>query len=458
MVLVAAWPARRQAGAKGTTMQELRFVAVSEDGRYAVLAVPGRSARFTLPIDERLRAVALGQTSRLVQYEIEVESPLRPKEIQARIRAGETIEEIADAAGIAVERVRWFEGPVLAERAYMADQAQKASVRRRGDSAPSTPGPRLGEIVAERLEAFGSDPEGAQWDAKKRGDGSWQVQLAFISGGRLHEAEWLFDPRRRHVLPVDDNAARMSLPGGEPPQPAEPPPGEATVTQLAPRLAGTGTSGFAPVGAGHGGSGHGGSGHGGSGNGGSGNGGSGIGGSGNGGRARHERPGSSRPPVSEPPSTPSTPPAPEAPVAATSDTSGDDLRPTAAGRHSPAQPVTPEPSGPAKAPVTEPPVAEASPPVAPATVAAQVSKAAQAPQPEVKVPRPETTVPVARPESTVSAAAVAAAARDATPESAAPAEPSNEQAGRQGRKSARNKRASVPSWDEIMFGSARQRD
>src|SRR5580698_10552173 len=217
-------------------MQELRFVAVSEDGRYAVLAVPGRSARFTLPIDERLRAVALGQTSRLVQYEIEVESPLRPKEIQARIRAGETVEEIADAAGIAVERVRWFEGPVLAERAYMADQAQRASVRRRGDAAPSTPGPRLGESVTERLEALGSDPEVAQWDAKKRGDGSWQVQLAFISGGRLHEAEWLFDPRRRHVLPADDNAARMSLPGGEPPQPAEPPPGEATVTQLAPRL------------------------------------------------------------------------------------------------------------------------------------------------------------------------------------------------------------------------------
>jgi len=85
-------------------MQELRFVAVSEDGQYAVLGVPGRSARFTLPIDERLRAVALGQTSRLAQYEIEVESPLRPKEIQARIRAGETVEEIADAAGIAVER------------------------------------------------------------------------------------------------------------------------------------------------------------------------------------------------------------------------------------------------------------------------------------------------------------------------------------------------------------------
>src|SRR5690349_16642631 len=278
----AAGPVRERAGAEGTTMQELRFVAVSEDGQYAVLGVPGRSARFTLPIDERLRAVALGQTSRLAQYEIEVESPLRPKEIQARIRAGETVEEIADAAGIAVERVRWFEGPVLAERAYMADQAQRASVRRQGDA---TPGPRLGEIVAERLKVVGADPDDAQWDAKQRGDGSWLVQLAFITGGRLHTAEWIFDPRRRHVLPADDNAARMSLPGTEPLQPAAPAPGEATVTQLAPRL--STASGFGPSGAGSGAMGNGlgnGLGH----------------GPGSGGRPRYERPAAARPAVPEP--------------------------------------------------------------------------------------------------------------------------------------------------------------
>src|SRR6476646_8510147 len=137
-------------------MQELRFVAVSEDGRYAVLAVPGRSARFTLPIDERLRAVALGQTSRLAQYEIEVESPLRPKEIQARIRAGETAEEIAETAGIPVERVRWFEGPVLQEREYMAQQAQRVPIRRPGESSPA---PALGELVEERLGRRGIDLE-----------------------------------------------------------------------------------------------------------------------------------------------------------------------------------------------------------------------------------------------------------------------------------------------------------
>jgi hypothetical protein len=389
-------------------MQELRFVAVSEDGQYAVLGVPGRSARFTLPIDERLRAVALGQTSRLAQYEIEVESPLRPKEIQARIRAGETVEEIADAAGIAVERVRWFEGPVLAERAYVADQAQKASVRRQGDA---TPGPRLGEIVAERLKVFGADPDDPQWDAKKRGDGSWLVQLAFITGGRLHTAEWVFDPRRRHVLPADDNAARMSLPGTEPPPaspgltPAAPPPGEATVTHLAPRL--STSSGHGPVGMGnstvasaaHGGSAIG----------------NGLGnGPGNGGRPRQERPGSTRPGVPEP---------------------------KVADREA-AQIREPQPreyeSREAEAPTAATQAAQPGRTAAPARHArpAQDSQAAQAAQ----------------------AAQVGPAAPPADTVAPAQAEAAGEQATRQGRKAARGRRSSVPSWDEIMFGNSRQRD
>jgi hypothetical protein len=410
-------------------MQELRFVAVSEDGRYAVLAIPGRSARFTLPIDERLRAVALGQTSRLAQYEIEVESPLRPKEIQARIRAGETVEEIADAAGIAVERVRWFEGPVLAERAYVADQAQLASVRRQGDA---TPGPRLGEIVTERLKVFGTDPEDAQWDAKKLGDGSWQVQLIFISGGRLHTAEWIFDQRRRHVLPADDNAARMSLPGTEPPQPAASAPGEATVTHLAPRLSsasghsgpafgqpGTGTSGF----------------------------GQGMVGNGAiGGRARHERPGSGRPTV----------PQPQVPQPQVGE-------PQAAERQhgEPGAPIPRE----AQAPAAVPPSVPSAPAVGPATVAAQASRekarvaqareetAAVAPSSAADSPATATPAAAARPAAPVTSAPSPA---EATP--SAPAESAGEQAARQGRKTARGKRSSVPSWDEIMFGSSRQRD
>ena len=217
-------------------MQELRLVAVSEDGCYAVLAVPGRGGRFSLPIDDRLRTVARGQFSRLAQYDIEVESPLRPKEIQDRIRAGETADEIADAAGIPIERVRRFEGPVLAERAYRAQEAQRATVRGSGDAGP---GPRLGEIVSERLIQAGTNPDDAQWDSRKRQDGNWQVQLMFITGNRPQMAEWVFDPRRRHASPADDNAARLCLSGSDLPagRLGTPEPATATVTPIGSRFA-----------------------------------------------------------------------------------------------------------------------------------------------------------------------------------------------------------------------------
>jgi hypothetical protein len=496
-------------------MQELRFVAVSEDGRYAVLAVPGRSARFTLPIDERLRAVALGQTSRLAQYEIEVESPLRPKEIQARIRAGETVEEIADAAGIAVERVRWFEGPVLAERAYIADQAQASSVRRPGES---TPGPRLGEISAQRLTAVGADPDDVQWDARKRGDGNWQVLLTFTSGGRLHVAEWMFDPRRRHVIPVDDNAARMSLPDVELPAAPAPAHGQATVTRLEPRV-------------------------------------------------RHEPP----PPVFRPEPIAQAEPVPAEAQAMAAQPVAVSFTPAPAPSPSPvpsapaavvtpaavtvAPPVTPAPAAAASPAPAEPEIQE---PAVAKTVAAQTAIAEPAPiaaAPTVTaptVPEPAFTAPaftapvIAQPapdpvvaapaiseppvsEPSIAALAVpagptvvttpaavvtepappattapasaapasAASAATATPaaapavqeipiskiavpevavhevaarEPAANAEPQHdnqqaaaanktaEPAGRQSRKNARGRRSSVPSWDEIMLGSSRQQD
>jgi Protein of unknown function (DUF3071) len=137
---------------------------------------------------------------------------------------------------VPIERVRRFEGPVLAERAYRAQEAQGASIRQPGDSGP---GPRLGEIVTERLAALGVPAEEAQWDSRKRGDNSWQVQLMFTIGGRPLMAEWVFDPRRRHVTPADDDAARLSLPEADLAAlaPVSRAPARATVTPIGSRLA-----------------------------------------------------------------------------------------------------------------------------------------------------------------------------------------------------------------------------
>ncbi|MFP8959400.1 septation protein SepH [Streptomyces nanhaiensis] len=205
----------------GTTrevpMPELRVVAVSNDGTRLVLKAADNT-EYTLPIDERLRAAVRNDRARLGQIEIEVESHLRPRDIQARIRAGATAEEVAQLAGIPVDRVRRFEGPVLAERAFMAERARKTPVRRPGEST----GPQLGEAVAERLMLRGADKETVQWDSWRRDDGTWEVMLVYRVAGEPHSASWTYDPPRRLVQAVDDEARALIGESDDTPEPSFP--------------------------------------------------------------------------------------------------------------------------------------------------------------------------------------------------------------------------------------------
>ncbi|SFL29578.1 Protein of unknown function [Streptomyces pini] len=198
-------------------MPELRVVAVSNDGTRLVLKAADNT-EYTLPIDERLRAAVRNDRARLGQIEIEVESHLRPRDIQARIRAGATAEEVAQLAGIPVDRVRRFEGPVLAERAFMAERARKTPVRRPGEST----GPQLGEAVAERLMLRGADKDTVQWDSWRRDDGTWEVLLVYRVAGEPHSASWTYDPPRRLVQAVDDEARALIGESDDTPEPSFP--------------------------------------------------------------------------------------------------------------------------------------------------------------------------------------------------------------------------------------------
>ncbi|HEX5569604.1 MAG TPA: septation protein SepH [Streptomyces sp.] len=198
-------------------MPELRVVAVSNDGTRLVLKAADNT-EYTLPIDERLRAAVRNDRARLGQIEIEVESHLRPRDIQARIRAGASAEEVAQLAGIPVDRVRRFEGPVLAERAFMAERARKTPVRRPGEST----GPQLGEIVSERMALRGADRETAQWDSWRRDDGTWEVLLVYRVAGEPHSASWTYDPPRRLVQAVDDEARSLIGESDDTPEPSFP--------------------------------------------------------------------------------------------------------------------------------------------------------------------------------------------------------------------------------------------
>ena len=80
-----------------------------------------------------------------------MDSTLRPRDIQARIRSGETPEAVAQVAGTSVDKVMPYAAPVLAERAHVAQRAQRASIRRRPAESGAAGARTLGDAVGSHL-------------------------------------------------------------------------------------------------------------------------------------------------------------------------------------------------------------------------------------------------------------------------------------------------------------------
>ncbi len=114
--------------------------------------------------------------------------------------------------------MRRFEGPVLAERAFMAERARKTPVRRPGENS----GPQLGEAVAERLLLRGADKDTIQWDSWRRDDGTWEVLLVYRVAAEPRSATWTYDPPRRLVQAVDDEARALIGESDDTPEPSFP--------------------------------------------------------------------------------------------------------------------------------------------------------------------------------------------------------------------------------------------
>ena len=182
--------------------QELTVVGLTRDRQRLVL-VSRTGQEFTIPADARLRAALRGEHAPPGQLEITMDSVLRPRDIQARIRAGETPEQVAAAAQTPVEKVMVFATPVLAERAHIADRAQRASVRRGAGEGSARV---LADAVAERLRARDVDPSSVEWDSWRRGDGRWTLVADYRSGESPRHAEFVYDTAGRYVVAEDDEA------------------------------------------------------------------------------------------------------------------------------------------------------------------------------------------------------------------------------------------------------------
>jgi hypothetical protein len=184
-------------------MAHLTLAGLSDDGK-RLLLVSDKGVEFTLDVDERLRAALRGDHARLGQLEIKMDSALRPRDIQARIRAGETPEAVAQAAQTTVEAIMPFAAPVMAERQHVAGRAQRSSVRRtsQGGGGART----LGDAVAAHLRGLNVDPDTVDWDSARREDGRWTITGAYAAAGRTGIARFTFDAPGNYAVADNDDA------------------------------------------------------------------------------------------------------------------------------------------------------------------------------------------------------------------------------------------------------------
>ncbi len=183
-------------------MRELHVVAMSEDGRHVVLATRKGVTRgeFKVALDDRLAAAMRGELPRPGERSAR-DIVLSPKEIQARLRAGESTEQIAASAGVPVARVERYAGPVLSEREKVINGARAAVLARSRRGVSSLP---MGEAVAQHLsQAAGYKPESTRWSARREPSGRWVVALSYVARAQTRTAAWRFDPGTREITALD---------------------------------------------------------------------------------------------------------------------------------------------------------------------------------------------------------------------------------------------------------------
>ena len=124
-----------------------------------------------------------------------VHSALAPRDIQARLRAGRTVEEVAAEAGVDDEWVMRFATPVLAEQTRVVERAIGLYCRtpRKGESSQP-----LGVAVAWNLVDKGlrlaPDELAAGWSAYHLRDTAWILRFRYISRNHAQVAQWECDP------------------------------------------------------------------------------------------------------------------------------------------------------------------------------------------------------------------------------------------------------------------------
>jgi hypothetical protein len=127
------------------------------------------------------------------------------KEIQRRLRSGETMDVIARDGHISIEKVERFAGPILQERVYILDQAFSVVLRKESARDQET----FQDVVISRLAPMGVDSDSLSWNTWRIDDGTWTIDLAYPNRDGHGSATWNFDLNRRSITATNENARWM---------------------------------------------------------------------------------------------------------------------------------------------------------------------------------------------------------------------------------------------------------
>lgn len=122
---------------------------------------------------------------------------ISPRDVQQRIRRGESAAAIAAGSGAPLAAVQRYEGPVLAEREHQVGRAQRALVD----------GRVVGDLMREHFARVAPEAPGIDWDCWLTDPGRWEVTAS--AAGQVVRLRW--DTVNRRVQPLDETGRQVLL-------------------------------------------------------------------------------------------------------------------------------------------------------------------------------------------------------------------------------------------------------
>src|SRR6266480_2218433 len=225
-------------GLSGTRVQKLHLVGFTteHDGLVFSARKGSKAGGYIVALDKELLST-IAEAERLRNGErgegdgaaprVRQASRLTPREIQAHLRAGRSIPEVAAEAGVDQDWVERFAVPVVAEQAQMVERARAMtySKARLGHSTQPL-GTSVRWNLADKGVAIGEDAFELGWSAFQLQDEVWMIRFRYTSRTRLQVAEWELDLDANQLLSRNRLASELGYveKGRRPPALPAPPP------------------------------------------------------------------------------------------------------------------------------------------------------------------------------------------------------------------------------------------